>query len=481
MAARASSDSKSSMLYAMVIFIVLFLAAAVWAVVMYMNNEQLRADARDAQERLELLATDQEYRELKPLAATSGVGRKTAVGQLTEDVRDVVAYVVGQEAAAVPLVGARDSVVRTLQPIWEQLPMLFEDPVEAEPGRGLAKIAESLIAALQKWVERATQTGLDMEALREQSEEKIKALESHIEKLNEDLGVASRAAASNETLYSGRFADQSGKYEQIIRQLESQITEAQGSAKTAQEENDTIKRQEVEFQMEVKNLRERLQQFQPSPETETAALEVDGFVILVNPRERIAYINLTNKDHIYRGLTFTVYDSFREIPKSGQGKGSLEVIEIMDTMSKCRIVDADATNPIQAKDIIANLIWSPEKEYLFCVVGEFDFDGDGQIDADGRQRIVTLIEGWGGRVTDTLPVETDFLVLGEAPAVPRQPMEDYGEGLTEEGVRYREALTRTEQYQGVREEAVALGVPTFNLNRFLYFIGYYQQVKSLRG
>ena len=99
--------------------------------------------------------------------------------------------------------------------------------------------------------------------------------------------------------------------------------------------------QVAELQQGLSELRERLKGFQPTPETEMAALEADGYVVSVIPEDKIAYINLNKKDHIYRGMTFTVYDSYESIPKSGKGKGSLEVVEIMDSISTTNPCSAD--------------------------------------------------------------------------------------------------------------------------------------------
>jgi hypothetical protein len=472
---KGAGDIKASTLYALVAFIVLFLGAAVLAVIMYMNNEQLRKDAGDAQERLGVLATDSQYTMVKGLAQKGGA---TALGRINQDMQYLTALIMGQEAGEVPMVAVRETVEKRIGPILAALPTELTKAAEADPNAGLANIMKSLISEKQLWFERYKQSTTDLETQAEANQQKVAGLEQTIAKMNEDLGTASKAAQTGEVKYDALAKEQAGKYEQIINQLNGKIGQAETGEKKAKEESDALKKQIADFQVELKKLKDRLQQFQPTPETETAAMTADGFIILVNQREKLAYINLTNKDHIYRGLTFSVYDSFSPIPKSGQGKGSIEVIEIMDTMSKCRIVASDPANPVAEKDVIANVVWSPEKKYLFCVAGDFDINGDGKLDGGGRGRLVNLIGGWGGRVTDTVTVDTDFLVLGQPPAIPQRPSEDYVEGTSQAAVDYRQAIKRGEDYQKVRSDAVALGVPTFNLSRFLYFIGYYQQAQG---
>ena len=154
------------------------------------------------------------------------------------------------------------------------------------------------------------------------------------------------------------------------------------------------------------------------------------------------------------------------------GKATIEVIEIMENISKCRVVEKKKTNPILKGDLIGNLIWAKDRKYNFCVIGDFDFDGNGSIDPDGRKRIETLITAWGGKVFNEVSVDTDFMVVGQPPVVPMKPLDDFLGGQTDEAVAYKKATERAESYNGVRADGAALGVPTFNTDRFIRFIGY---------
>ena len=75
-------------------------------------------------------------------------------------------------------------------------------------------------------------------------------------------------------------------------------------------------------------------------------------------------------------------------------------------------------------------------------------------------------------------METDFLVLGSAPFVPQRPSEDFLLTDDRDTTTYQQAQERADHYQNVRRDGAALGVPTFNLPRLLYFIGYYQQARA---
>ncbi len=490
MPARASSDSSNSVMYALVAFVVLFLAAAVFAVTMYMKNEQYVNEAKTASDHFAALATEAQFNTVKSLSDLR-TGR-TALGQMIDDLTAMAQLVAGGDLGKISPVDARDRATRLIEPMWPDIQNALtgletegENSVEINASIGLKKILDMMIAQLNASKEGIKELSDQMSNMLQTQQQQIEGKDQRIGELEGELKKASVAAQTGEMSYQQLKEKLTGEYEKIIGNLNSQYSETQNQVKTAREENEKLKNEVSDFQKEVKNLKDRLKQLSPQPDMEMAALESDGYVVSVVAREKLAYINLAKNDHIYRGLTFSVYDKYQSVPKTGQGKATLEVIEIMDTISKCRITDSDVTNPIREGDLIANLVWSQDKKYLFCVAGDFDFNGDGKIDPDGRERIQNLIQSWGGKVTDILTVDTDFLVVGQKPLVQEKPAEEEV-ATTDDATavdntkEIRDRQKVAEDYNKVREDAVALGVPTFNLSRFLYFIGYYQQAKGIQ-
>jgi len=487
-ASRGTTGGRDTTLGVMILFIVLFLIAAIFAVFQFMNNEQLRNDRSEALARFDELATSNEYNIVKPLIRKRGLNvQSTALSQITADLRYLAELIAGEELTDFDLVGARDMIDQRLNNLKSQANIALSSPqgepyfeFDREDGRfmGLENIVKALIDEVL--LTRQDNDRLDEEKnnLGQKHQQELQQLSQRIVQLDNDLAVASQAAQIYNANYNKLELEQSARYEQIIESLNEQIASNQNQLEQTQQQYDTLNQQTQNFQTEVIELRDILRLLRPNPDTEMPALEPDGYVISVVPRDRLAYINLNRDNHIYRGLTFTVYDSFAPISKTGQGKGSLEVIEIMENVSKCRITDYDPTNPIMEKDIIANLIWSLDKKYLFCVSGEFDFNQDGSIDSDGRDRVIGLIEAWGGVASPGLTVDTDFLVLGHPPVLPLRPSEEELESNTDAAVAFLSAQQGQLDYQQVFSNSDTLGVPTFNLERFLYFIGYYQQAKS---
>ena len=86
--------------------------------------------------------------------------------------------------------------------------------------------------------------------------------------------------------------------------------------------------------------------------------------------------------------------------------------------------------------------------------------------------IKTLIEKWGGRVDDTISIDTNFLVLGQQPQVLQRPTLDELDVDPRAMEIYNASLQRLNRYNGLRDQAQTLWIPVFTYERFLYFIGY---------
>ena len=61
------------------------------------------------------------------------------------------------------------------------------------------------------------------------------------------------------------------------------------------------------------------------PVSNVAADQPDGRVILVDRQAKVVHISIGRDDHVYRGLTFAVYDKGQSVTKNGKGKAEVEV------------------------------------------------------------------------------------------------------------------------------------------------------------
>ena len=187
-------------------------------------------------------------------------------------------------------------------------------------------------------------------------------------------------------------------------------------------------------------------------------------------------INLGSDDHVYRGLTFSVYDKGSGIPRDGKPKAEVEIFAVDQKVSAARITSSERKNPVSTDDIIANLIWDSDRENRFVIAGEFDLDSNGTPDYDAITKIEALIRKWGGAVAQDVSAKTDYVILGTEPKVPPQPTlqaQTADPTLTD---KYNAARQSLERYDRIRQQAQSLWVPMFSYERFLHFTGYASQI-----
>jgi hypothetical protein len=108
------------------------------------------------------------------------------------------------------------------------------------------------------------------------------------------------------------------------------------------------------------------------------------------------------------------------------------------------------------------------------VFGNFDLAGNGRPNPNDTNFIKQLVTQWGGKLIDQVNVDTDFVVLGAEPVLPTFSKDD----LTPENQdKLQKAQDALDKYQAVVQAAKDLHIPILNQNRFLYYVGYYDQAK----
>ena len=210
----------------------------------------------------------------------------------------------------------------------------------------------------------------------------------------------------------------------------------------------------------------------PGPGNLTRA---DGRIVSIVGGRPEVYISLGRGDRLQMGMTFEVFGA-NDLVKINdyqkvRGKATIEVVSVDDAASVARVVRLDRGASIKDGDQIVNLAYDPQAVLKFYVYGDFNIDGD----PNGRERIISMINQWGGQVTDKLTYDVDYLVLGTEPPLPTPPPE--GEVDPVKIAEYVAAKKEFETYQQLLGEArsSSLNIPVLNQNRFLALVGYYDR------
>ncbi len=133
-----------------------------------------------------------------------------------------------------------------------------------------------------------------------------------------------------------------------------------------------------------------------------AGLDPDGTVIQADGQYQKVIINRGSHDNVFPGLLFEVFSYNRGAYLQ---KGRVEVIEVQDEISTCRMISqADAKrNPIASGDYIGNPVFDSRKPKVFVVAGEFKHYN--------KEDLETFIRRTGGVVREKLGPGCDFLVV----------------------------------------------------------------------
>jgi len=475
--AAAKRQQSNVMLYTIITFVGLFIVATAVAVIYYVNAEKYRTTNADLERQMDELATRQERQKIGAIVGAKQP-RKSRLGSMNDYLDKMVSLVIGgplEETSAEVKVGNVDrEIVNVLEQAQKHIGVGNIDPNTT----GLTSIIEALQEKLDHTISERANIEKQLLQLQQRFDDTMTV---SLEK--------EQTLLAEKEKYHQQVVDITEKYDEL-KLLMEQTSEQQAQTLRAQLEEERDKAANLKWELlktreelkmaqdRMKGALERLQQIKPLPEREVTAYQPDGKVILIDEQAGIVHLSIGIDDHVYQGLTFSVYDRHTPIPEDGKGKAEVEVFGVAKNFSTARIINSQKKNPIALEDNVANLIWDPDKTSVFVVVGEFDIDGDERIDYDGIERVKALIEDWGGAVADEISIDTDYLVLGSQPRVPPKPTFEDLERDPMANRKYDAAQQRLNNYMEVQDRAQTLWIPIFSYERFLYFIGYKGNIGS---
>ena len=263
---------------------------------------------------------------------------------------------------------------------------------------------------------------------------------------------------------------------QQVQSLAEQLEKERTNSKELKQDLSKMEAEKIVYKNRMEAALKKVRELEPLPDIQVQAYQPDGKIILIDDSSKIVHLDIGSDDHVYQGLTFSVYEKNMPVPKDGSGKAEIEVFNVSKNISAARITLSEIKRPIVLDDIVANLIWDKDKTNIFVVTGEFDLNGDGNIDYGGADKIKVLIEKWGGKVADNISIKTDFLVLGEPPKVRKKPSFEEMEIDPMAMEKHEASLQKLDYYNQVQSQARDLSIPVFNAEKFFHFIGYSSQL-----
>ncbi len=465
---------SNAMLNSLITFVVLFIVATVAAIICYVKLDEARKIA------------DNETRTRRELASDSEASRAAAiVGAKDSSMSHFGAILNGYNALYSTVTGRLPEEGKSIESANEEIGMAITNFKNSFEGGQFADAAILPMAMAMKSEydaakSQAVRLAADVEAMQEKWNRDVAGFSAAEEKIvgEKNMFIAQATAVQESVEQMKNVAAES--VQRRIDQLQQQIDTKNAEIESCKQQSAELAASLKEADMSRNKLETQLEQIKPRPDIEVAAYKPDGKIVSVDLKLGIVYLDLGSNDHVYRGLTFAVYDRSAPMPEDGKGKAEIRVFDVRSEVSVARIVSQNERNPIIPDDIIVNLIWDKKSPNTFIVVGEFDLDGDGNIDLYGRDKVVSLINSWGGIVTETLDINTDFVVLGAQPELTVRPSEAQIAVDPMAMDRYNKAIEIANQYRAVMEKAAGLSIPVFNTERFKNLIGYNAEAKGDR-
>jgi len=466
-------EQGSGLLYTAIIFAGLTLVSIVAAIIFGVKAGDLRDQLLQSQQQLEEMATSSEVSSIGTL-----VGQKQGGDSRVRQLITMLDSTYKMNTGLTPQETSAEAKLIELQSkyndILAKLPKEFEITVAPNDvnAPGLFRIVDIYDNKLN--LKNTT----------------IEQLEGQIASLNSDLDASKLGAKNREqellaqvNIEQQKANDVQKSYNQL-RDLMSKKADEQVQAMLQQREEalnerNKSKQELLEAISQLTTTQNRLEDalgqlnaIKPRPKEDIAAYNIDGHIISVDVQSNIVFIDIGRESKVYPGLTFAVYDRSAPVPTDGASKGEIEIFDVAKNTATARIVTMSKRNPIADGDVLINLIWDSKAVNRFVIAGEFDFNGDGYIDADGASKIGQLVENWGGSVENAVTIDTDYVILGTEPRTLKKPSLDDVETDPLANEKYEASVAAKEKYNEAIKQAKDLYVPVFNLKRFLNFAGY---------
>jgi hypothetical protein len=485
-----SQGNRAALVTWSVITGILFVVGTIFAIYFYVDSTKATQAKEDVIKRYKDLApeavlTSPQVADLKAMRGAennglAGVTTSTPVFEVLLAQRDGLAQLVAGPTA-------RDTSAGTALPAakaaLEKAAAVGKDaginlPANDNLAQAVNALSDGLKVANQKNNDLQTQ---NTESKKQQAD-LVKQFDAARAEMNKNLEAVRTQQQETLKSYTTYTTSKDASVEEIQKNAAVERTAAQEAANKAQVALAENQRAIEKLTLERDRLRDKLGENRINT-IDPVVRNADGKVLRI-PAKDTVYIDLGSVNSITPGLTFEIYDKGEGIPKAGdpatdenlpKGKASIEVTRVGTNSSECHVVRQTPGTQITEGDLIANLVYDPNTKYTFMVYGDFDLDQNKIATPQETEVVKRLITQWGGKLSDQVNVDTDFVVLGKEPVLPSFSKEDLQDPFNAK--KLADAQTALDQYMNVKKQAVDLHIPVLNQNRFLYLIGYYAQAK----
>jgi hypothetical protein len=468
--------SRAGLITALVISIICALGFLVWAIMESSAATKERQAKEVLQTRYKDVISDSRLGDITNLRTAFGAQQPSvSVLDAAESQRkNLVKMITGTEDG---------NAAKTMEDLAAQIaksPALKDAQVPSTSLAGmvaaLTKKAESDASVIQAAQAAAKQAADNFKQELDKKEQQVATYKAASEKAAADAAKAQADAQAAIAEKQKQVDDFSTQMATLQKARDDAQAQAGVDVQTIQRQLETVKKQLDQAQIKLAQYRMDVK----NPMIRAA----DARITQVAP-DSICYIDLGYGDHLMPGLTFEIYDRVDGIPPLGdgmskedlpKGKASIEVLNVGQNSSQCRVIRVTQGQTLSQGDLCANLVYDRNIKPVFYVYGKFDTDQNNVATDQETENIKNLIQRWGGRLSDKLNIDVDYVIMGKEPTLPNYTKEDIEQSPVAKQ-RMDEANAALKAYDEVRGQASTMHIPVMNQNRFLYYTGFFDVAK----
>ncbi len=470
MAGRPSAGSQTGLMISMIVFASLTVVFLVLLVVLWTSQEELKAGKEEAEKQANRLMSSGEKGMFQAWFDQASASNTSVAKMMSNDIEGL-SKIVSSEAGAIDPGMASRLNSSLLATFWDQVK---EDAKQKriEDGAGIADqpLLEALKGVYDSY-KRMYQQKKEQEDRNADLDKQVKNLTDANRTLQDGFDAASNDIRARIAKIEDEWNTFRTDKDQLVSNLEAaqtaQAEEEIKKQKKIQTEMDSLKQELAKRDARAKELQEKIREFQILPQPRMAARQADGVIMKTEPGGKTTFIDLGRVNHLTLGMRFAVYSRDTGIPSDGKSKGAVEVVQIGEEVSQCKIVWENTMNPVIESDLVANPVYDRSRKLSYFVMGAFDLDHDGQDDPYGKETIEAVIKDAGGVIADSVSSRVDFVVVGARPLVREIP----GTPTDEEKAIHKDQLDRAARYETDFNEALSLSIPLMTQETFLNFMG----------
>lgn len=467
MAGRPPAGGTTGLLVGMCVSIGIALIALVLLVVLWTNQEELRASRDKANnDANRLMKSGEKQGALRAWFDQAGGGKSLA--KLMHDEMASLGEIISGDATS-PVPGLAGQLRgNQLALFWDSVD---NDGLVEDPTTIVQRPLLDAVQAMYGLYKNEKQANIQNEATITDLNSRMEALVRSTDDLRQNFDQTA-------VELRGKIDTMAEEWASFRKQKENEYAAIE---KASQERSDQNLKAEQELRDQIqtlgdeltkrnaraKELQSKIREFQILPQARMAARQADGVVLMAKPGERMVFIDLGARHNLILGMRFAVYPPDTGVPSTGEAKAAIEVTDIGEEVSECRIVWDKNLFPILSDDLVANPIYDRNRSLTFNVIGEFDLDHDGRDDPNGKGTIEAVVKENGGIVAEQLSARVDFVVAGARPVLRRLTSDPSAELRA----IYQDQLRKVDGYSAAINEAQSLSIPIFTQATFLNFLG----------